>query len=199
MSKPSDAPAPSLRTAVKAFVFRQLRLALGLGFAVVLAINGGYRWAGGSVSLVSLSHLRERARALGAYAVHRVRCHCPADVTGSLRSAAARHRVPFRLVLSVAKTESSLIHTRMSSTGAMGLMQLMPETARELGVDDPFDVEQNLDGGVRYLKRLLKIYRGNTRRALAAYNAGPARIPQRGPLTMPDETRSYVARVLGGM
>jgi soluble lytic murein transglycosylase-like protein len=78
-------------------------------------------------------------------------------------------------------------------------MQLMPGTAKELGVNDPFDLAENADGGVRYLRQLLSQYRGNVRRALAAYNAGPGRIPHRGPLTMPDETRSYVARILAGM
>jgi soluble lytic murein transglycosylase-like protein len=78
----------------------------------------------------------------------------------------------------------------------MGLMQLMPATARELGVDDPFDIDQGADGGVRYLKRLLISYRGDVRRALAAYNAGAARIPSRGPFAMPLETRTYVSRVV---
>jgi len=189
----------SLRQTAKVFALRQLRLGLGLGLVMVLAINYGVRASGGSVHPLSLSRIGERARALGHYATHRVTCRCDDDVTPVLRAAAARHGVPYRLVLSVARTESSLIHTQISGTGAMGLMQLMPDTARELGVVDPFAIEQNADGGVRYLKQLLGTYRGNVRRALAAYNAGPARIPRRGPLTMPSETRTYVARILSRM
>jgi len=189
----------SLKDAAKRFALRQLRLCLGLGLVVVLAVNGGVRLAGGSVGLLSLSRVSERARALGLYAMHRLTCRCPDDVTPALRAAAQRHGVPVRLALSVARTESSLVHTSISGTGAMGLLQLMPDTARELGVSDPFSVEQNADGGMRYLKQMLRTYHGNVRRALAAYNAGPARIPRKGPLTMPDETRTYVARILSRM
>jgi soluble lytic murein transglycosylase-like protein len=87
----------------------------------------------------------------------------------------------------------------ISSTGAMGVMQLMPNTARELGVSDPFSIEQNIDGGVRYLKQLLTSYRGNVKRTLAAYNAGPARISKSGALSMPAETQGYVARIISRM
>lgn len=192
--------SPSFRVAAQRYVFRQLRLALGLGLLSVLAINYGVRQAGGSVNLLSLQRIGDRASALSQFARHRLTCSCSdATVTSSLRSAAARHRVPFKLALSVAKTESSLIHTRISGTGAMGVMQLMPGTARELGVSDAFAIEDNVDGGVRYLKYLLGMYKGNMRRALAAYNAGPARIAKRGPLTMPTTTRSYVAKILAGM
>ena len=185
---------------MKAFIWRQLKLALGLGLLTVLAINFGVRWNGGSVNPLSISRLGDRARALGMLAVHRLSCPFHGDdVAEVLRSAAVRHGLPYRLVLSVAQTESSLQHTVISSTGAMGIMQLMPDTARELGVGDPFSIEQNVDGGVRYLKVLLTSYRGNVRRALAAYNAGPARISHRGPLTMPDETKSYVSRIISKM
>lgn len=180
----------------RAFFFRQLRLALGLGLLTVLIINYGVRWTGGSVHPLSLSRIGDRADALKHYALHRVLCRCEDDVRPALQAAALRHGVPYKLVLSVARTESSLVHMRVSGTGAMGLMQLMPETARGLGVKDPFSVEENADGGARYLKQLLTSYRGNVRRALAAYNAGPGRIARRGALTMPAETRAYVGRVL---
>jgi hypothetical protein len=199
---PPREPARSLRETAKRFVFRQLRLGLGLGLLSVLAINYGARQAGGSVHPLSLSRIGDRARALTAYASHRVLCSCPAEpaaVASALRNAAIRHGVSQRLVVSRARAESGLIHTRISGTGAIGVMQLMPNTARGLGLTDPFDLEQNADGGVRYLKQLLVGYRGNVRRALAAYNAGPGRIAKRGPLTMPSETRTYVARVIAGM
>ncbi|MDB4972629.1 MAG: Lytic transglycosylase catalytic [Myxococcaceae bacterium] len=195
-----DSSAHSLIRAIRAFLLRQLKLALGLGLLLVLAINCGVRWTGGSVNPLSISRLGDRARALGMLAAHRISCPFHSDdVEEALREASARHGVPYRLVLSVARTESSLKHTVISSTGAMGVMQLMPNTARELGVDDPFSIEQNVDGGVRYLKLLLTTYRGNVRRALAAYNAGPARISKKGPLSMPDETRTYVSRIISRM
>jgi len=101
------------------------------------------------------------------------------------------------LALSVAEVESGFAPHRISSAGAMGVMQLMPATARELGVGDPFDPRQGVDGGVRYLAFLRRRYGGDTRRVAAAYNAGPGRIARRGPLALPDETRAYVAQVVG--
>ena len=190
----------SLLSSAKRFVYRQLRLALGLGLVCLLAINYGVQKSGGSVGLLSVTRIRERASALTAFASHWLLCSCPAAaVESTLRNAAVRHGVPVRLALSVARAESDLVHTRISGTGAMGVMQLMPGTARELGLTDPFELEQNVDGGVRYLKQLLGVYRGNVRRTLAAYNAGPARIAKRGPLTMPGTTRTYVARILSHM
>jgi soluble lytic murein transglycosylase-like protein len=153
------------------------------------------------VSLWSLSRLRERTEALSALALHGLRCsHRDADVEPAIRAAAKRHGVSENLALALARVESSLVHTRISSTGAMGLMQLMPATARELGVGDPFDVEQNAEAGVRYLKQLLQTYRGDVRYALAAYNAGSARVSRRaGLFALPLETRMYVSRVVAGM
>jgi len=194
----SDSPKPSFLGAIRAFFWRQLKLGLGLGLLVILAINFGVRLSGGSVNPLSISRLGDRARALGMYAAHRIKCpfHDDAEIPEVLRAAAERHGVPYRLALSVARTESSLQHRVISGTGAMGVMQLMPDTAKELGLSDPFSIEQNVDGGVRYLKQLLTTYRGNVRRALAAYNAGPGRIARKGPVSMPNETKTYVSRIL---
>jgi hypothetical protein len=148
------------------------------------------------------SRLGSKAEALSTLALHGLRCagHDDVAVEAAIRAAARRHQVAEGLALALARVESSLIHTRISSTGAMGLMQLMPNTARELGVQDPFDVEQNADGGVRYLKQLLTSYRGDVKRALAAYNAGSGRVPRQGSLSsLPLETRTYVFRVVAGM
>jgi soluble lytic murein transglycosylase-like protein len=81
----------------------------------------------------------------------------------------------------------------------MGLMQLMPGTAAMLGVDDAFDPAQNAEAGTRYLAQLLRRYRGDRVRVLAAYNAGPGRVPLHGAIELPAETRSYVRHVLGGV
>ncbi len=168
----------------------------------IVALNWGIRSAGGSVSLFSFSRLGSKAEALSALALHGLRCrgHDEAAIKAAIRAAARRHGVAENLALSMARVESSLIHTRISAAGAMGLMQLMPNTARELGVQDPFDVEQNADGGIRYLKQLLTSYRGDVKRALAAYNAGRGRVSKSGPLNaLPRETRMYVSRIVAGI
>ena len=78
----------------------------------------------------------------------------------------------------------------------MGIMQLMPFTARDMGVKDPFDSRENIRGGVKYLGLLWRRYRGDKRRVAAAYNAGMGRIPRRGKLNLPGETRHYVKKVI---
>ena len=93
------------------------------------------------------------------------------------QAVAKKHRVDPRLVMAVVKVESGHDRMAVSSKGAKGLMQLMPATAKAMGVDDPHDPAQNLDGGTRYLAYLLKMFKGDIDSALAAYNAGPKRHP----------------------
>jgi soluble lytic murein transglycosylase-like protein len=173
-------------------------LLAALGLTALVATNLAVRRLGGDVGLLTATRFGDRLAALGMLASHWVtEDDHELDVQSVLREAARRHGVPVKLVLAVAEVESALVHTRVSGTGAMGLMQLMPATARELGVRDPFDVRDNADGGARYLKQLLASYRGNVQRAVAAYNAGPARVPARGALLrLPGETRVYLARVV---
>ena len=104
--------------------------------------------------------------------------------------------------MAVIKQESGFNPKSTSGAGAMGLMQLMPGTAKELGVSDAYNVEQNVDGGTKYLKGLLDMY-GNTKElALAAYNAGPGTLQNRGVKDvsdisrLPNETRDYVQKVI---
>ncbi len=94
--------------------------------------------------------------------------------------------------------ESGYDEQSVSDKGALGLMQLMPETARELGVTNPFDPEENISGGTRYLAQLLKQNGGNLRLALASYNAGPGAVRQFGGVPPFPETRSFVRKVLSG-
>ena len=109
---------------------------------------------------------------------------------------ATRSEVPAELVRAVVQVESGFDPTARSSAGAMGLMQLMPETAAELGVADPYDPADNLRGGITYLKQLLEQYEGNQEIALAAYNAGPDAVERYGNRVPPfAETQSYVRMV----
>ena len=98
------------------------------------------------------------------------------------------------LIRSVIKAESGFDPRATSPKGARGLMQLMPETARELGVSDPYDPKQNIYGGARYLKRLLIRYDGHVDSALAAYNWGMGNL-ERSSDRLPDETVTYISRV----
>lgn len=118
------------------------------------------------------------------------------QIEGAIRRAAARHHLAPDLLRAVVQAESNFDPRAVSAKGAMGLMQLMPETARELGVSRPFDIQQNVDGGARYLKRLLERYGGDLRLALAAYNAGPAAVERHEGEVPYAETRTYVRRVL---
>jgi soluble lytic murein transglycosylase-like protein len=114
-----------------------------------------------------------------------------------IRDIAARHDVPDALVVSVIRAESAFNPRAVSPKGARGLMQLMPDTAAQLGVGDPFDPRQNIDGGVRHLRNLLWRFGGDVRLAVAAYNAGAAAVNQHRGVPPIAETTAYVERVLG--
>ena len=110
---------------------------------------------------------------------------------------ATAHRVRPDLVRAVIQAESAFNPLARSHKGAMGLMQLMPAPAAELGVTDPYDPAQNIRGGVMYLKSLLVKYSNDETLALAAYNAGPAAVAKYGTVPPYRETRNYVARITG--
>ena len=118
------------------------------------------------------------------------------DVRALAEAAARRHGLDPGLVLAVVGVESAFRPEAVSPKGAQGLMQLMPGTSRELGVADPLDPEQNLDGGVRHLGALLTLYDGDLTRALAAYNAGQGAVARHDGVPPYRETQAYVKKVL---
>ena len=114
-----------------------------------------------------------------------------------IAASAERHNVRPDLVRAVIQAESAFNPLARSAKGAMGLMQLMPATAQELGVTDPYDPAQNIRGGVAYLKSLLVQYSHNEELALAAYNAGPTAVARYDGVPPYRETRNYIARIKG--
>lgn len=113
-----------------------------------------------------------------------------------IREAAIRHRVDSNLIKAVIRVESDFVPHAVSPKGALGLMQLMPATARHLRVRRAFDPHANVDGGVRHLRYLIDRYQGNMRLVLAAYNAGEGAVAKYGGIPPFRETQDYVQRVL---
>jgi Transglycosylase SLT domain len=119
----------------------------------------------------------------------------PEEIDESIVMAAARHNVDPNLVRAVVKVESNFNSNAVSRKGAMGLMQLMPKTARELKVKNPFDPQQNVDAGVRHLKYLLENYNGDVNLTLAAYNAGEGAVRRSAGVPHYSETQDYVRKI----
>src|SRR5207248_1752045 len=117
------------------------------------------------------------------------------EIDSAIDAAAARHNVDPSLVRAVIKVESNFNPNAVSPKGAMGLMQLMPQTARQLKVTNPFDPQQNVDAGVRHLKMLMENYGGDVSLSLAAYNAGAGAVARSAGVPRFAETRNYVKRI----
>jgi soluble lytic murein transglycosylase-like protein len=113
-----------------------------------------------------------------------------------ITKSAQKHGMDPALIKAVIKAESNFNHQAVSPKGARGLMQLMPATASSLQVDDSFHPEKNIDGGVRYLRYLIRLFNGDLRLALAAYNAGEKAVMRYGGIPPYRETQDYVQRVL---
>jgi len=129
---------------------------------------------------------------------------CPAmaesETDTLIRGAAGRNGLNPVLIKAVIRQESGFKPCVISDKGAMGLMQVMPETAQTLGAKDPFDPAENIEAGVRYLKQMLTRFKGDIRLALAAYNAGPDKVDGPNP-AVPDiaETRDYVQSITAAL
>ena len=112
-----------------------------------------------------------------------------------IHEAANRYHVDPRLIKSVIRAESNFNYLAVSRKGALGLMQLMPATADDMQVFDPFDPKDNINGGTRYLRKMLGLFNGNIRLALAAYNAGPNKVIELGRVPKFKETVNYIRKV----
>ncbi len=163
-----------------------------------------YAWRDAAGNLVLSDRAKDpSARTYGVAASATVRMTRPlnrraADYDHLIEEHAINHAVSADLVRAVIQAESAFNPSARSPKGAMGLMQLMPGTAADLGVTRPYDPDENIRGGVAYLKQLLDRYNGNEELALAAYNAGPGAVQRYGGTIPPfRETREYVTRVRG--
>ena len=117
------------------------------------------------------------------------------DTNSLIKEAAARYQVDPRLVAAVAQTESGGNQEAVSPAGAVGVMQLMPETAAGLGVN-PYDKRQNIEGGAKYLRQMMDTFGGDVQKAVAAYNAGPQAVKEYNGIPPYRETQDYVNKVL---
>jgi soluble lytic murein transglycosylase-like protein len=118
------------------------------------------------------------------------------EISKMIDFTAKKYGVDPKLAMAVAKAESNLSPDVVSSAGAVGVMQLMPDTAQGLGVRNSKDPRENIDGGVRYLKELITSFEGDIPKAIAAYNAGPQAVKKYNGIPPYPETKAYVAKVM---
>lgn len=163
------------------------------------AIGGGFVGAGvGSLLMLLVLAATGVIQLSGADSLHARRLSDREQLKLVVELASRQHSVPADLLWAMMEVESRFDPNAKSRKGAQGLMQLMPATARELQVSDPFDPLQSIDGGARYLRILLTRFRGREDLAVAAYNAGPGAVERHRGVPPYPETRAYVRKVLKG-
>ncbi|MFB3815854.1 MAG: lytic transglycosylase domain-containing protein [Terriglobales bacterium] len=145
--------------------------------------------------LAELDRLRSGNGTGRSYGLARGRAVTSEAVDNAIEQAAARHGVDPNLVRAIVKVESNFNPRAVSRKGAMGLMQLMPQTARSLNVGNPFDPHENVDAGIRHFKGLLDSFGGDVRLSLAAYNAGQGAVMRSNGVPRIAETRNYVKQI----
>lgn len=137
-------------------------------------------------SAVGLSKAEDKVFSSGA----------PDEIQRMIKRSADKYGVDPRLVDAVAQAESNYRPNVVSGAGAVGVMQLMPGTASELGVKNMYDPNENIDGGTKYIKKLLTAFNGDVTKAVAAYNAGPQAVKNYGGVPPYAETQNYVRKVM---
>jgi hypothetical protein len=175
-------------------------LVLSLTFTVAYADTYKYVDEGGVITLSDMPPPSSAREMISHVEKTRVTKRTRADYSEHyynylIRNKAYKYNVDPSLIEAIISVESNFNSRAVSSKGAMGLMQLMPSTAKAMGVYNPFDPEDNIEAGVRYLKYLLKRFNGDLRLALAAYNAGPTLVNQYGTVPPFKETVQYLKKI----
>lgn len=181
-----------METAQNRFNDGPTRIATNAGYAPGFLPAGGAAGALATSSARSGKSLALSARATSTDELARL---TPA-LEATMQKAADKYGVPVALVKAVARTESGFRADAVSGAGAQGIMQLMPATGRGLGVRDPLDAQQSIEGGTRFLANALKIFKGDLKLAVASYNAGTGAVRKYGDVPPFPETQTYVQRVL---
>jgi soluble lytic murein transglycosylase-like protein len=175
--KPADKPAETFQTAMA-----KQRAAMEIQRAAVRKqMEMAVEWRGGSAESPECDPLPE------------------IELAPMIDGAAQGNQLQTKLLRGVIEQESGKRPCAVSPKGAKGMMQLMPATAQQFQVDDPFDAKQNIEAGAKYLKQLLDRYKGDIKLALAAYNAGPAAVDQKNGIPDIKETQEYVEAIVQKM
>lgn len=152
-------------------------------------------WNGGSPQISSSSIIADALES-ASDTVGEGDLACSEELDSYFKEASSTYGVSEKLLKSIARVESNFNPSATSSAGAMGIMQMMPQTAAECGVTDPYNAYDSIMGGAQYISRMLEKYDGNTTLALAAYNAGPGNVDEYDGIPPFEETQNYVKKVL---
>jgi len=166
----------------------------GLDFAAKLRQEIDKNSTSAATKAQAAQHVQKTAAAEKTVAAEPVNYANP-QLTHMIHEAAAKYAVDPKLVSAVAEVESGGNQNAVSSAGAIGVMQLMPDTAAELGVN-PYDMKSNVEGGAKYLREMLDTFDGDVKKAVAAYNAGPNAVKAYGGVPPYAQTQNYVTSVL---